>query len=51
LKHGPFGQAIYGFSHLQVTKDQFIIKHIDANRNLLHAFSKNLDGKVTILSA
>ena len=50
LKHGPFGQAIYGFSHLQVTKEQFIIKHIDANRNLLHAFSKNRDGNVTIQS-
>ncbi len=51
VKHGPFAQAIYGFSHLQVTKDQFIVRHMDANRKQLHALSKTRDGKVTILSA
>jgi tartrate-resistant acid phosphatase type 5 len=45
---GPYSKSIYGFSHLQVSKDKLIVRHIDPNLNLLHAFSRTLDGKVRI---
>lgn len=48
--HGPFGQAIHGFTHLEVTQDRFVVRHIDANRKLLHAFEKDRSRKVTIVS-
>lgn len=47
---GPFGQALYGFSHLEISEDRFIVRHLDANRKQLHAFSRTTDRKVTILS-
>jgi tartrate-resistant acid phosphatase type 5 len=50
LKYKPFAQGIYGFSQLQITAEQFLIRHIDANRNQLHAFTKTPTGKVTILT-
>lgn len=50
LKHGPYGVGIYGFSHLQITADRFIVRHVDANRKQLHALSKTPAGKVTILT-
>lgn len=40
---GPFSNAIYGFSHLQVNEQRFIFRHIDANGKLLHAFEKKQD--------
>lgn len=49
IKHGPFGQGVHGFSHLQVNKDQMIVRHLDANRKQLHAFSKSAAGRVQIL--
>lgn len=50
MKHGPYGRAIHGFSHLQLNKDRIILRHVDANRKLLHAFRKTPAGAVTILS-
>ncbi len=49
LKHGPFLKTVYGFSHLEVNKDRIIMRHLDANRNQIHAFSKTAAGKVEIL--
>jgi tartrate-resistant acid phosphatase type 5 len=49
-KHGPFAKSVYGFTHLEVTEKQFIVRHIDANRNVLHAFQKKLDGSWTVIS-
>jgi len=45
----PFNQAVYGFSHLQVNATRLLLRHLDANGQQLHAFTKTLDGKVTIL--
>jgi hypothetical protein len=45
----PFNQAVYGFSHLQVNASRLLLRHIDANGQQLHAFSKTPDGKVTVL--
>jgi 3',5'-cyclic AMP phosphodiesterase CpdA len=43
---GPFFQAIYGFSHLELRPASFTIRHIDANGKQLHAFTRTLEGKV-----
>jgi len=50
VKHGPFGRGIHGFSHLQIGRDRMIVRHLDANRNQLHAFSKTTAGRVTLLT-
>jgi hypothetical protein len=42
-----FGKSVYGFSHLEIQKDRFIVRHIDANGTLLYAFTKTRDGRVT----
>lgn len=46
---GPFAQSIYGFTHLQVNREKFIVRHVDPNQKLLHAFSKTPAGKIEIL--
>jgi 3',5'-cyclic AMP phosphodiesterase CpdA len=43
---GPFGKAVYGFSHLELRHSSFTLRHIDANGNQLHAFTRARDGKV-----
>ncbi len=43
-KRGPFSQGIYGFTHLQITAEKFIVRHVDPNRNVLHSFAKLPDG-------
>lgn len=42
-ERGPFAQAIYGFTHLEFNETSFVVRHIDANRKLLHAFEKKPD--------
>jgi len=44
---GPFVKAVYGFSHLELRPGTLTLRHIDANGNLLHAFSKTTAGQVT----
>ena len=46
---GPFAQMVYGFTHLQVSEERFLVRHLDANRKLLHTFSKTPQGKLEIL--
>jgi tartrate-resistant acid phosphatase type 5 len=48
-KRGPYAQKVYGFSHLSVTPKQMTLRHLDGNGQLLHAFTKNTNGKITIL--
>lgn len=43
-EHGPFAKAVYGFTHLEVDEHTMVIRHIDANRNLMHSFEKKTDG-------
>ena len=50
LLRGPYAEAVYGFTHLQVNREKFTIRHLDANQKLLHAFSRTRDGKIEILS-
>jgi tartrate-resistant acid phosphatase type 5 len=47
---GPFGEKVHGFTHLQVSKEKFIVRHLDGDRKQVHAFSKAPDGKIEFLS-
>lgn len=48
-ERGPYGAAVYGFTHLQVRPGSLTLRHVDANGNQLHAFEKGLDGKWSVL--
>ncbi len=39
----PFGNPVYGFSHLQINAQRLVLRHLDANGKQLHAFEKQLD--------
>jgi len=48
-ERGPFAEKIFGFSHLEVNRESLTLRHLDANAQVLHAFTKSAGGKVTIL--
>ena len=48
---GPFGTAVYGFTHVELRADRFIVRHVDASGRLLHCFTKSPTGKVAIGAA
>ena len=43
-----FAKAIYGFTHLELRENAFTVRHVDANNNPLHAFTKDRAGKITV---
>lgn len=43
-ERGPFAVGIYGFTHLAITHERFLVQHFDANSKLLHSFAKKPDG-------
>lgn len=45
---GPFGQTVYGFTQFQFTADRAIVQHVDANRKVLHRFSKTPAGEIAV---
>ena len=47
---GPYAQKVLGFSHLEATAEQLTMRHIDSTGTIVHAFTKNLDNKVTIIT-
>jgi len=47
MQRRGFGKAIYGFSHIELNRERFIVRHIDANGAPLHAFTKARNGQVT----
>jgi tartrate-resistant acid phosphatase type 5 len=49
-ERGPFAQKVHGFSHLQVSREKFTVRHLDPDRKQFHAFCKTPDGKIEILS-
>lgn len=49
-QRGPYGQKVYGFSHISVTAKLMTLRHLDQNGNPLHAFTRTPEGKVNILS-
>ncbi len=46
----PFSESTYGFSHLLVTKEKLVVRHINPLQRQLHAFSRTLAGKVDIIT-
>jgi len=45
-----YSQSINGFSHLTVTKEQLTVRHIDPAQKQLHAFTRDLAGKVKVMT-
>lgn len=39
-RRGAFAKAVYGFTHIELHREQFTLRHVDANGGLLHAFTK-----------
>jgi len=50
-ERGPFSQSVYGFTHLQVSPEKFIVRHIDPQLKQLHGFQRSLNGRVDLLRA
>lgn len=46
---GPFGRDVAGFTHLQITPRQLIVRHVDDAGRIVHAFAKTPAGRVTLL--
>lgn len=44
----PFGEAVYGFTHLELLPSRLRFTHYDANGKKLHSFTKHQDGTVEI---
>ena len=49
-QRGPYGQKVYGFSHISVTRQLMTLRHLDQNGNILHAFTRTPAGKIAIVS-
>ena len=48
-KYGPYAAAIHGFTHMQVNNELMTIRHVDPNGNLVHKFTKDPNGVVTVM--
>jgi tartrate-resistant acid phosphatase type 5 len=48
-QRGPYAQKVYGFSHLSVTKEKLMLRHLDSDGKVLHAFSRTPEGTVSVL--
>ncbi|MBW8747672.1 MAG: metallophosphoesterase [Acidobacteria bacterium] len=46
---GPYAVQVNGFTHVTVTPALMTLRHVDLNGNVVHAFTKTTDHKVTIL--
>jgi tartrate-resistant acid phosphatase type 5 len=49
-QRGPYGQKVYGFSHISVTARLVTLRHLDQNGNTVHAFTRTPEGKIAIIS-
>jgi tartrate-resistant acid phosphatase type 5 len=49
-QRGPYGQKIFGFSHLSVTPKEMTFRHLDEKGRTIHAFTKTAEGRVTLLA-
>lgn len=47
-ERGPYGVKVAGFTHLELTRDRVVVRHISDGGELLHSFSKTAGGEVTI---
>lgn len=49
-QRGPYALKVYGFSHLSVTPTTLTLRHINEQGQVMHAFTKSLEGKITVMS-
>lgn len=47
-ERGPFGQSVFGFSHLEVSAGALVLRHVDPDGKTLHAFTKTPEGRVSV---
>ena len=50
-QRGPMAEKVYGFSELVVAPEMLTVRHLDEQGQLIHAFTKKLDGTVGILNS
>lgn len=41
-----FSQGVHGFTHLEIKRDRLTVRHLGVEGVQLHAFAKNVDGRV-----
>ena len=46
---GPYAEKVFGFSHMEVAPDKLVLRHMNAEGQVVHAFTKAPDGTVTLL--
>lgn len=46
---GPYAEKVFGFSHLELTPEQMVLRHVNAEGEVVHAFAKSTDGTVALL--
>ena len=46
---GPFAQESFGFSYLHCTANLMTLRHLDRVGNLIHKFTRDTQGNVTIV--
>jgi 3',5'-cyclic AMP phosphodiesterase CpdA len=49
-ERGPYAQKVYGFSHLEMTRELLTLRHLNEQGQVIHAFAKRPDNSVQILS-
>jgi tartrate-resistant acid phosphatase type 5 len=47
---GPMAQKVYGFSHIELTKDAIHLRHLDQNGQTVHAFTKKPNHTIQVLT-
>ncbi len=45
---GPFAKSVYGFTHLQINAERILLRHVDANANVIHSFTRSASGQVSV---
>ncbi len=49
-RQAAFAKTVHGFTHLQINCERLLFRHIDPAGNQLHAFTKKVDGSISVLS-
>jgi hypothetical protein len=50
-QRGPFSRSLYGFAHLELTPERAIVKYIDPQGQIVHAFERTKAGEVKMISS
>lgn len=49
-ERGPFAEKVFGFSHLELSANQIVLRHINADGQVVHGFAKSPDGVTALLA-